>query len=504
MGFKDRLRAVLAAAPTPQTRHPVESKDFFGSGGDIDRSPPPKDDYHTYRQQYRTFALIKAALDLRATEVTATGYRIEAESDDTVEQLEEWASGAAIIGGEAGHDLLPLIWTIARNYDLDGIDLIEHVYKNPKQKETLLALNLVDPATVSFVTYKNSSILVRPDDDNPPAGVQRTKAGEVACYVQNPSDWGWDKGEQNYLSQNDITKIVRNPVFSDGRATTGVAKANVGSIRGVSLVESISDEVRRVRERLQDYNASIAGQAYPRLQLEFEDYELGDGPGAEIIKWDREDMQAVMNKVTREDDEKKFSVGEEWTDPGGSFGTPPGVTPNLVTGDVADVVPSLEFSVDYILSGLEVPKYAIGFEDDINRDISGEQETRLDKSAAATKRDIERALTPIFEEKAEELSLSTEGLQFRLEAEEAQNPLQDEEFDADEFQKVTKAIGDFMNSNAAVEVDTVEFLSELLNMDLEEFEVDIEEQPVDESDPQVQEQFASDGDETAEAEESSE
>ncbi|ELY91465.1 hypothetical protein [Natrialba taiwanensis] len=487
MGLRDKLTAMLQAAPqTVETTGggPVDR------GNDIQRDTPPKDDYHTYRRQYRTNPFVAAALDIRASETVRPGYRIEADDDSLKQELEDWAREAAYYAGESGEDLSPLLWTVARDHDLDGIVLAENVWDDPSDPSTLEGVKQFDPAQTDFLTPDNSSMLFPADEEDLPrdeegnriAPEERTPSGKIPSAVQYPEGWGFDENE-NYLSQDDYIKLTRSPGFSDKRAPGGNApkSADFGPNRGVSLVESISAEVDRMEARSQDYNASIAAHAYPRLKVQFEDYERGN----EVVSWDREKIADYMGKLTREGDNKKYSLDGDWVDPGGSVGSPPGADAELIEGSVPDVIDSLHYSVDYILSGLRVPKALVGFGDNINRDITGDQRGQFEQDIYHNRRKIERKfLTPLFRMKAREIrgdgpfdeSVDVSDVTGHLEPEDEENPLKDEDFDAQEFKTMMEGVTNFLDSGADVYFeDVTELLGEILGMDLEEYAVDPEE-----------------------------
>jgi hypothetical protein len=487
MAWRDKLTAMLQAAPqTVETSGggPVDR------GNNVERDIPPKDDYHRYRRQYRTNPLVAAALDIRASEVTRPGYRVETDDETLQDELEEWGREAAYYAGEAGEDLLPLLWSMARDHDLDGTVLTEAVWDNSEEPQTLEGVKQFDPAQTDFLTPENSAMLFPADEEDLPFNEdgeridpgERTQAGKVASAVQYPEGWGFDSNEV-YLSQDDVFKITRSPGFSDARATAGNApkSADFGPNRGVSLVESVTQEVERMEARLQDYNASIASHAYPRLKVEFEDFERGN----KIVKWDGDKIRRYMGKITRDEKDKGYSLDGQWVDPGGSVGSPPGVSAELVEGSVPDIIDSLHYSVDYILSGLRVPKAMVGYGDNINRDITGDQKDQFEQDVHRVRRKIERKfLTPLFRMKAREIrgngpfdeEVDVSDVKAYLEPEEEENPLRNDDFDAEEFKTLVEGVTEFLDSGADVTFEEpVEVLSELVGMDLEEYAVDQEE-----------------------------
>lgn len=488
MSLSDKLRGVLEEAGlsesvgSPRTREPGEPS--YVSGRGVDRDRPPRDEYETYRDQYRSVPLVRAALDVRASAVTRPGYRITADSDTTEEALRDWAEEMTIYAAEFNQDFSAALWQIARDLDLNGTVLIEHVYDDPEEKNVFTSVKLFDPATARLLTYPGTSILIRPSDQDIQKKAPQTPAKENAAYLQYPEGEGFGRDEV-YLSQNDVTKIARNPGFESAGPFQTAEDDPKGEGRGISLVESVAEEVERYRARKEDYNASIASQAYPRMFVEFSDFEL---PGGDVVHWDDNSIDGFMDELERDISSKRYNHTEQitrdtgdipassWRDPGGTFGSPPGVDASVHEGSVPDIADSLSHSVDSILAGLQVPKYTIGFAEDLNRRVSDDQQTNFNMDVSARQRQLERRITPIFQKKAEWLSENddsnvedTDGVQFQIATPPSENPLEDEDFDADEFSKVMNAVATFFDSKAGQSLDQEEFVGDMMGMDLGEY-----------------------------------
>lgn len=568
MAFRDRLAAALATSesnsassaladsddaddadndPSPQTRQPSGSGIWSWSSGDRpewNEVEPPSDDYLQYRNLYYTFDIIGAGLDILASEVSRPGFYIDVsintsadaegvdiDADDaeaaTKQALEAWADECAIHAGETGQSFQPLLRQIARDFYRDGDAPLELAWDDPEEGNRLLGLKPIDPATLSYVTYQGSSMLVRPDDDDPPNKTPTNARGENAAYVQYPdidSSVFYDPNEEEeiYLSQTDVVRIPRNPGF-DGRSPTGSgasSAAAVGSylsqsetpatstIRGVSIIERVTTEAERLRARLQDYNASIAAMAYPRLRAEFEDYTIPgteERPsGPETVHWDAESIDDFLESFERDTDpgfdptdephyagtsyladESTVGAGAAsnstdkgsgaWTDPGGKIGTPPGVTTELIQSEAPDISHSVTLSINKICGGLGVPKFMLGFGEDLNRRISEEQQARFEQDVRSTRRYIERRLSPIFQLKAEELANRDDSdipsgdgvdidVRLRIGSSKRENAVHDEDFDADKFQKITNGLATYYESGLASEIPLGKFIENTLNM----------------------------------------
>ncbi|MWG36481.1 hypothetical protein [Halomarina oriensis] len=500
MSYRDRFRAALAAAtdavPSPTTRSPAGRR-FYSAGSGIDRDKPPKDAYDLYRQQAKTGLLVPPAIDTWVSEVCRPGAQATAENDDLRDDLNEWAATCAFYAGEADEPLDALLRFSVYNYFVDGEPLIEHVWNDPSieddEQRKLLSLKPFDPKTVRFLTYEGTSILVRPENKGRPqtaGGLQVDDAAptndreEYAAFVQYPEgNFGWDERNRVPLSQNDVTRIPRKPTFDARTATeTHAGTLDSGSIRGTSLVESISEEEKRLRARLQDYNGSIAGMAYPRLKVQFEDYQVGEGANAEVVKWDDPDIKAYMGHYDREEDDQQYSPGDNWVDPGGKFGSPPGVDTEVIPGQVPDIDDSIQTSIDLIASGLGVPKYRIGYADDLNRRISEELADDFQRDVLSVRRLFERKLSPIFELKAEEFAREDDtaygeedldGVGLSIATDETDSVVRDEEFDAEKFRNLMQGLSAWADSSAKLNFPTA-WVADELNVALEEYDEDEE------------------------------
>lgn len=511
MGIRDRVSAALEAARTaePQTSTPSNGG-LYGGRNAINRDDPPKNDYQKVRQLYRSHPIVGPCINTRAAEVVEPGIRIEANDEDTQQYLRDRAQTLAFYAGERNKPLLPLLWQIARDYDLDGMPCLELVRSDDaidldsvaddrlddagidldtdREYRQIEALKLVDPSTLSFYTEPRSSLLINPDTppraalrddmDFSTSDLHRTKYGEFAAYVQYPDGFTYDR-DPVYLSQHDLLRIPRRPDF-DRRDSTGVTAAEssrVGPNRGVSIVESVTMEAERWRARMQDYNASIAGMAYPRLQVEFEDFVRAEGSNQEEhVVWNDKTIRQTMNKFDRDPDDQQFSLSDEYKDPGGMFGSPPGINLSLHEGDVPEVMPSLKYSTYVICAGLETPPYAIGFGEEYNRRITQEIETRFERSINAVQRRIGTGLTEIFEHMALIEALDPDGaiedptgVRVSIETPPAENPLLDADIDFGDFQSVMQGLKSW--KEAGLENDfPAEWVADLLNTNLEEYD----------------------------------
>ena len=474
----------MTEASLPETKSPT-GEQMWSSGSGIDRDAPPKENYKLYRQQYRTFGPCRAAIDLRASEASRPGYMIEAESDEMEEALEEWFGECAVYAGESGEPFSPLLWQIFRDFDLDGEVPIELYWDDPEaddEDRELIGLKLVDPATLKFLTYEGTSMLIRPDDEPSeenglPEDTPTNKRDELAAYEQYPEGHGFNE-EPVYLSQNDLVRIPRNPGFDTRNPTMdGPMKADVGNIRGTSIVESVSDQIKRLRARLQDYNAAISGMAYPRMKVEFSDYSIGEGHNKKIYQWDDEAIRAYMGDLDREIQEKEYSPQNEWQEPGGKFGSPPGVEAELIEGSVPDIDDSIRTSLSLILSGLGTPKVFVGFGEELTRDIAEDQGGFFDRDIASSRRRVEHKLTMIAEIKSRDFIHSDEHpeiteeeeIKFRVRSEETDSVMRDEEFDAGKFNNLVSGIARLYDSGAVTEF-TSQWLEHELNIDLDDYE----------------------------------
>jgi len=164
-------------------------------------------------------------------------------------------------------------------------------------------------------------------------------------------------------------------------------------------------------------------------------------------------------------------------------------------GEMPDINATLKQEIEYVLSAFPVPIYRIGFEGEINRDVTGEQSDDYTRELSDWRSDIAEKFQGVIQRKAEEFVDSAPSVELVIAERDSANPLEDESFDADEFnttmQGVKAATGPGQSPTDILPAETI--LETFLGLDPEEVLGDDGEtadlSALDEADPRVRETF---------------
>ncbi|MCU4744507.1 hypothetical protein [Natronoglomus mannanivorans] len=353
-----------------------------------------------------------------AEDITEPGYRVEAESDELVDELENWLSQSAIVAGESHRDFVEILNGSVVQQEVRGTALTEVVPK-AEDENGIWGFRLINVSTVNAYTYENQAILVRPDDTEID-GVDLNSRGEAAAYGQ------WDKGALSgpfpdkstvHLSQNDIVKLVQDPDTSD--------------IFGKSSIAPVSKEIDELDRMLADLSEAIHSKGYPHWI-----FKLGEPTG------DISDPRAGVWPEEKIKDLRDAHKSGEWTTGQKDF-LPGDVEIDTISSDVPEIEEILDWYVESILTASPVPKYKLGFTDDVNRDVTSEQSPQYERKLQKERRRLESAFEPVLRRKAEELGYSEdaiESLSLKIEESHEKSPLEREDFDVSDFQQFAQGL----------------------------------------------------------------
>lgn len=484
MGLRDRLTAWLAddGEPEPQARD-RRAIDTYAFSDDLDRVDPD-DDIETWVDVYYANPLIRASILTYTSDVLAPGWRITVEDDDGLEaDLREWAGSAAISDGEFGHDLTTVLAdTIKDAYGRRGTALIEHVYDDAEAQEELLALRPFRAETVTAYTRPGKNILLRPDDTDAEFDAERpsgrpdgdrtdiplTKADDAAAYVQYDDIFGVRERDEVRLAQSQVTKHAHD--------------TDTGDIFGRPDTASVADRAQAINDKLSDADQGITAKAYK--------YWLVNLPGVS-----KSQAESLLKDLDLDDPTTKSVTNSAEMEV------------ESIDGEVPDIVDHLQFEVEYILSAMPIPLYKAGFAGDINRDVTSEQESDYEQDVRDERRELEAIFEPIIQAKARELAggdadadgggESVPDVTFEIAPDDADSPLEDDEFDAQAFKQLMAGLKQAAPGGAVEQVITPEaVVDQLLGMDPDDVmgdqgdQGDADAQPLpDESDPDVQAAF---------------
>lgn len=392
MGFVSELsdfgRHVVAemqlAAGSPEPKS-VEKNMSTVRSGSVDKHTLDKKRLERYWDLYKEVPIIRNPIRSFASEVVAPGYYVETENEDLKEDLEEWLQNSAIVDGEIDKDFRHLLKKATIQREVKGSAMAEKVMDD---EGNLYGFKLMRPETVRAFTIPGQSMLVPPDADiegSADSGYfssrdyYTTEDGEAAAYVQLTSSFHDYSGNQSgYIAftRDKVIKLTRD--------------ADAGEVFGTSRLHAVEDRLESLLKKLDDNDKAIESVAHPYML-----FKLGTGDQG---PWAPEKIE----KLAKEHEQEQYEPGLKQFVQGD-------VDVDQISGDVADIESFLNFDVNWIISEMPLPKYALGgFEEDVNQFVSRSQETRIEKQIQEAREEIQDEWTPILEEKAEEMDYDPE------------------------------------------------------------------------------------------------
>jgi hypothetical protein len=423
MKFAERLRnakeAVLASDdPLPESRNRTEGYRLFSDNYPVDTLEPDEQDLETYWKQYKQNPLVRQGVDIYAEDVTAPGYRVTADDEELAEQLEEWLASCAIVAGEDGNDIAELLRDFLIQQIVRGTALVE-VVPYEDEPESVWGFRLINVSTVSAYTYEDMAVLIRPDDTEI-RGVATTSRGEAAAYGQwddNSLAGPFNETDVVYLSQNDVLKQTND--------------ADTNDIFGVSSIEPVSKEIEELDQMLTDLGQAIHSKGYPHWIFKMGEPN-GDVSNPRAGIWPDDEMQKYRDSHK----EGQWEVGQKDFVPGD-------VEVETISSDVPEIEQILDWYVEQIVSALPTPKFKLGHADSVNRDITKTQETQYERKLKSERRRLEDTFTPVLKRKAREIGASDsllESISLKISEPQAENPLERDDFDAEEFSQFAQGL----------------------------------------------------------------
>lgn len=435
----DRLRSGISTlqARLGQSAETVTRNtriDMVSSG--VDEIDPPED-IDEYEDQAESTGIVRKNLNKFTNDVWEPGFRLEGpdatvayfmgvdEDEDApsmpadVEMPEGgFLSQSFIYGGEKRQDFYFGAKETTKQRWVRGTVLHELLKADREDPESPIhGFRFIPPETVYPRVISNTNILLPPDEDALPddidlGNVERTPRGEIAAYVQFDDNSilglrgsGFEDTDEVPLSQNDVGKQTLDVGIGD-------PNERVDGIFGTSVIEGITEEISEYKSIKRDRATAIKTKAYGIWTAQFnkEIHELPDG-SVEIVEWDDSDMDALTSDI-------------EDSGPGDIITHDGNVEPDRLEANVPDLDDTLKHYVEDILAPLPAPKYKVGFSDDINRDVTGEQNDDYTQTVAEEREYQERYWTQIFRRVAERNGLEAEGLQFKIGPKPSDSPVE--------------------------------------------------------------------------------
>jgi len=444
-----RLRSAVARlAPTqdgdadPQARdeRPITvAREEYTQG-------PDRQDIDRWTREYYRNPLIRQSVRNFAADVLEPGAAVEVTTPDGEDEpevpqdyrfqefrgmalsdaLEAWLGQCAIVGGRFERDVGDLLEDVV--IDLRGrrgTALVEHAYDDPAEREYILGLRTFKTETTTAYTRDGKNILLRPQDtevDFETVAVQdiagdpsrfdsapTTPAGRAAAFVQYDDIFGdYDEKDDIPFALDDVTLISNDP--------------DTGTIFGRPDSASVVDRSEELREEFSDTAQAIKAVGYGHWL-------------ATVDTDDEEEARQLLDSLDPSTPENIDVVNYA-------------VELDQFDSDVPDNVEHIQQQIEYILAALPTPLYRVGFAGDINRDVTGVQQEDYRDEIARERDRLESAFHDVMHQKAREFLLGDAKADETLDVdvalviqpEDAESPLVDEEFDADEFSQTMQGL----------------------------------------------------------------
>ncbi len=444
---------------------------------DTDLSPPPEDAWENFRDYYLEFPFVQAALKIFDENVVEPGWDVEARIDGDVDEemtraLEIWGENCAIFAGEPGHDIIHILSQIPSLRRVKPAVFLEKI-GTTDEPDSLTAIQMLDPTTITIRLRRNQNIVVQPGDDVG-QGHPVTEDGTPAGYVQYDDEVDrslsrHDKLDPINFAADDIIKVVYDP--------------EEGSPWGRTIWPALEDTITGLKEKLADRNAAIRLAGHPHRIYSSDTWsqeqaeEFADSHEAgEVSTWEMDTERRSDGFASRVD-----------------F-VPNVVEVTVVEGNVADIKDAIQDDVEAIFSMLPVSKFKIAYEEHINQFVVEPQSEKDQMWVDKERRFIESIVgNPLFRQKADELADGYDGeVDFRIRQPASENPLERDSFNADDFLTFMRAFNEFANSDAALDfpsalpyfaagMDREKFEEEYGNLDDVTRDVDEEDEDVEQA-----------------------
>ena len=365
----------------PEPRgHTRSSTQLYSANVDVARPDP---EIEHYVQEYRNNSIISTPINNLANEVFEPGWWIEADSEETVEELTEFLHNVGIEAGKPRQSFTELGKTAIVQHQVRGTFLGEKV---TDEKGRNIAINPVNPSTFEIYTKPGTNMLVPADydvDAKDGKGPKETPEGDIAAFVQFDQQFTrWEDRNERRFTRDQLLHWPRWP--------------DIGEVFGSSVIEPVYERSIAMREKLDDNDLAIAMKAWPMVLFQL---------GSEDHPWTYDEMDEFMS------DYAEGNLG-----PGMYQGVPGDVEVHEFAGETADIQEHVETDINLIISGMPAPRYTLGTAGTHGADeIQAEaHERQFRKRVRAIRRDLENLFLPYLEEVAEDWGYSTEGLELNI------------------------------------------------------------------------------------------
>lgn len=352
---------VQGGEPDPQG-YAKSSTELYSGDYDVNR---PDKELREYWMLYESNPLISQPIDNLAGKVIEKGWYFECDSDETVEEMTEYADNVGIVSGNIDKNLSKLIYQLVITHQVLGTTIIERV-KDKKGNPS--SLQQLQTQTMEINTKPDSSLILSPNDlefDN----VKTTEEGKAAAYIQFKDGIGiFENREERYFSRDEIIRWTR--------------ASRPGEVFGAGRVERVYERALSLEAKLRDNDDAIAMKAWPGILFEFVDE---DNP------WTRPEMEEFMADF----DGPRYG-------PGMMKAVSGNVNIKEFAGETANINDAVTTDVNFIISGMPGPKYTLGtFTGDLSNSEANVQERQFKKTVLDVRAQLEDVLTPYFRDVAD-------------------------------------------------------------------------------------------------------
>jgi len=417
--------------------------------------------------------------------------------------LARWLSRCGISSDSYSKDLTTVLYqALTDAYGRRGTGLLEHVYADASERERLIGLRPFAVDDVTAYTREGKALLLRPDDDrrdlqgddglsvspsraptlsypdSTPDTIPQTPAGKTAAFVQYDDIFASQELDQIGFALDDVTMFARDP--------------DTGAVFGRPDTATVVERAKAIREIYQDVDQGVKNAAWNSL----------------VANVNTDSTEEAKKMLSGLDPNNPESVSVTNTDPD--------ITE--IEGRTPDVVTLIQQQIEWVISALPVSLYRVGFEGDINRDVTGEQADDYQDALTSGRQWVESQLRIALEQKACEFLLghahpedveNTDDLygdpgevpdvRLRVRSDDPHSPLRSEHFDADKFSSLMQGLKQAAPGGQVSQlVEPRALVDTVPGWDPEEVMPDATQDasqmgalaPLDEADPEVRETFA--------------
>lgn len=372
-------------------------KPFTFQQEDFDRTEPDKDQMRKYWRQFETTPFVRKSITSYARQIMEPGYYIRARGldEDQLVELDHWLTNSSIIEGEVGQDFRQLAKKMIVQQEVRGTAFTE-LAPDKDDPSKIAGLKLINAETMEAVTKPGQSILLAPEDADEFDDAPAAEAGGAAAWLQDLGETdtffrtpvsGRNRGMDN--DQDDDFKIG----FRRDEIVKMARDADAGELFGTSRLEAVSRRIEGLRNKLSDNDDAIASKAYPLWLFMF---------GSEDNPWESDDIQEFM----RSHEMENFHAGMKQ-------GVRGDVNVKTVSGEVADIADSLNFDIEWIMSIMPIPRFALGaFEGEASGQFGGvAQQQETQRQIKDARRDLEDKFTPVIRQVAEQMGMDEDAVE---------------------------------------------------------------------------------------------